>query len=704
MWSVFLLSLFSLSCQEDNPVQSNPAQQLLSVLIEQPGKNSAVNDSITVKIQVTGIKDSGRVELYIDSKLTTYFTKPPYTYIWYTNNYSEGSQHVLMAKAYDLDGNVAKSKAVLVYVYRFQPNNLYAMLTTDTTAVLQWHDNCSFETGFEIEERINNEPFHLIKTDSANTTIDTLKGEFSIGNYYYFRVRAKADTSYSLYSNTAYANIYLAPPTGLTIKFETDTAVILNWIDNSSFEDGFYIYKSYYTPSNIIDTLPKNTTTARISGQYLTTTVYQFAVLAYSFNGPSGSSSFVYGSPILEAPTDLAYTQISKKEIYLSWKDNSNFEKGFVIERNIDNGPFIELATVSSNVTNYNDNTLDTTKTYKYRVKAYTNFNSSDYSNEIKIVYSEKISPANTLSNTNFSDIDDSQAYYYYSNSGFIINIHRLNDGVTLKTFTASPDTAQLGNTFMGLGYKAVTFNSDWTKMVSAGITIDYFDVSNNYKIAAWQGASGFAPVSFHLNRINDAVFTKDNSTLITCLNDSTLKYWDLNSRTLIKDINLNFAIESFRLSSDGSKIIAKTWGGKIKILDAASGSFLYDFQNSDNVISYNISQDGNYVYAYTQTNYFIIWQLNSGNVYKIWQNQGNVAGISLNSDNKVLINSYNNYSVTKVQFWDVSNGDLISNAVIDNSYGGLGALKFSKDDKYIYSNTGNKLIKWIIGYHWFSL
>ena len=71
-------------------------------------------------------------------------------------------------------------------------------------------------------------------------------------------------------------------------------------------------------------------------------------------------------------------------EINLTWKDNSNNEDGFKIERKTGSGgTYAQAGTVGVGVTSYLDSGLDCDTEYFFRVNAYNRAGSSGYSNEI---------------------------------------------------------------------------------------------------------------------------------------------------------------------------------------------------------------------------------------------------------------------------------------------------------------------------------
>ncbi|MFH0992119.1 MAG: SUMF1/EgtB/PvdO family nonheme iron enzyme [bacterium] len=102
------------------------------------------------------------------------------------------------------------------------PSNLLVTSFSATSASLQWKDNSSFETGFEINSGIDSTNLSLIKTELANSTASVINSAFDIKKVYYFRVRAK-----SLYNISAFSSAEIAPlvPTGMVfIKGSTFTA------------------------------------------------------------------------------------------------------------------------------------------------------------------------------------------------------------------------------------------------------------------------------------------------------------------------------------------------------------------------------------------------------------------------------------------------------------------------------------------------
>ena len=86
------------------------------------------------------------------------------------------------------------------------------------------------------------------------------------------------------------------------------------------------------------------------------------------------------------SPLDLKVELDSLSHVRLSWKDNSDNELGFKIERKSDNQVFTNLSILKANSTYFKDSIVELSKTYTYRVFSYNSLGSSlTYSNEVTI-------------------------------------------------------------------------------------------------------------------------------------------------------------------------------------------------------------------------------------------------------------------------------------------------------------------------------
>jgi len=274
------------------------------------------------------------------------------------------------------------------------PLGLTATLVSSNQVGLTWSDYANDEDGFKIERAPDNAgapgTWAQIATVSANVTNYSDTG-VSVDTTYWYRVRAYNTGGDSPYSNQASATTPPLPPSGLTVMAVSESQINLAWVNNSNTETGFFIERapdSGGAPGawTQIATVGAPTTAYSDTG-LLPLTKYWYRVRAYNVGGDSDYTSLAsITTEILSAPSGLTATGIASNQINLAWIDNSSYEDGYAIERAPDNGgvpgTWIQVATVSSNVTAYSDIGLLPNTTYWYHVRAFNVNGNSDYSNQ----------------------------------------------------------------------------------------------------------------------------------------------------------------------------------------------------------------------------------------------------------------------------------------------------------------------------------
>ncbi|MBK8944250.1 MAG: T9SS type A sorting domain-containing protein [Ignavibacteriae bacterium] len=167
--------------------------------------------------------------------------------------------------------------------------------------------------------------------------------------------------------------------------------VTLNWVDNASNEDKYIVERSEVLPPvwAEISIVEKNSTSytdiSILEGKNYT---YRVKV-SNSFLGIdtiySNESSVI---SLIKNPNSLVGKADQLGQINLTWKDNSNGESGFIIERAMgEEEPFVytEIGTVGPNITTYDDFGIEEGVIYAYRIKAYTEYITSAASNVMSI-------------------------------------------------------------------------------------------------------------------------------------------------------------------------------------------------------------------------------------------------------------------------------------------------------------------------------
>ncbi|MEQ1758998.1 MAG: fibronectin type III domain-containing protein, partial [Vicinamibacterales bacterium] len=350
-------------------------------------------------------------------------------------------------RAANAGGLSAYSSGVAVTTQPPAPSALIASNPSTTSVQLAWTDNSTSETGFRIERSTNGGAFVEVGTALASATTFTDTTGVADTNYSY-QVRASSATGFSAYSTTASATTIPNAPTALTAGALSGVAVQLSWNDPSATETGFHIERAgsngIYAE---IATVGANVT-IYTDTTVTPTTAYSYRVRVTNAGGNSAYSNVSGLTTPMAAPTALVATSPSGTEVLLTWTDNSTNETTFHIERSLNGGPFVEVATLGTDATGYTDGEVVGGTPYAYRVRANGAFGFSAYSNEVSVTtLSAPIaptgltasSPAGTIVELSWTDTSNAETNLLVeragNGSGFTL-IATLGQNVTSYTDT----------------------------------------------------------------------------------------------------------------------------------------------------------------------------------------------------------------------------------------------------------------------------
>ena len=269
------------------------------------------------------------------------------------------------------------------------PSNLTASAVSTSQIDLNWTDNSSDEDNFTIEQSTDGVNFSVITPSlSANTTSFSATGLVA-NTSYSFRVSASNTAGSSDFSNISNATTLKNPPaspSGLAYTNVTNNSLDLNWSDNSTNEEGFYIEQATAGGTYVqIASLEVNSSSYGVTG--LSGAVsYSFRIQAHNNGGNSAYSNVVTVQTVMDppsAPDMLTVSNTSSSSLELSWNDNSTDETGFKIEQSNSGGGFVEIASLGANTVNYSISGLTPNTNYSYRVLAYNDGGNSVYSNTV---------------------------------------------------------------------------------------------------------------------------------------------------------------------------------------------------------------------------------------------------------------------------------------------------------------------------------
>ncbi len=194
------------------------------------------------------------------------------------------------------------------------PSNLAATVISTSRIDLNWTDNSSTETGFEIDRATNSSFTSGLTTFTVGADVTTYQSTgLTYGTTYYYRVRATiGGGNDSADSSTASATAGVFPPaspTGLGATAVSATQINLSWTDNSTNETGFEIDRaldSAFSGGLTITTVGANVTTYQSTALSGSTTYY-YRVRATIDSNNDSTNSNTADATTFAPPVQLLY-------------------------------------------------------------------------------------------------------------------------------------------------------------------------------------------------------------------------------------------------------------------------------------------------------------------------------------------------------------------------------------------------------------
>ncbi len=349
---------------------------------------------------------------------------------------------------------------------------------------LEWEDNSNNETGFTLERSINNGPFYPMTTVDSN--IDTYT-DYDVSNDQYcrYRVFAYSSSGKSAYSNEVEWITTPNQPGDLTGNLDkTDFRVNLYWEGNNTYANYKLQKKTIKSGKTIIEqiNLPAK------ASSYIDTEVeagfsYTYLVTASGSNGSSSPSNSIT-IDYLSAPSDVMVSNFpGTPKLSVSWKDTSDNENKFIVEKAHSNQGPIYRYDAGMNSTEFVDN-VEADLLYMYRVYAVNDHGFSPYS-EVAYWYSPPGAPENFKAEAvSTSEIklswDDRSAYEN------LFKITRKSDNTFVFIDVPANTTTYLDQGLKGnttYAYSIRAFNSEsqtWSKSIpDASAATKAVDISN---------------------------------------------------------------------------------------------------------------------------------------------------------------------------------------------------------------------------------
>jgi O-glycosyl hydrolase/regulation of enolase protein 1 (concanavalin A-like superfamily) len=265
------------------------------------------------------------------------------------------------------------------------PSNLSASYNSSNQNVaLSWTGNNYSATQYAVDRSTDNgATWTTVRADLSYTTTsytDTTAPELATVQY---RVRAVYGLNSSATTNVAtVATTVLKAPTGFTVTSGSGT-MVLKWTDNTTTNATVSIERSLDgTNWNVIATVNHGVQTYTNTG-VTEGGAYYYRIRNY-YSTATTYSAYATAAPVIlgpAAPTHVEVTFSAQPTLLarVLWVDNATTENAYEVDRSTDGGATwgTLTATLPAGSTSYVDTDVTSGQTYTYRVKAWSNGQSS---------------------------------------------------------------------------------------------------------------------------------------------------------------------------------------------------------------------------------------------------------------------------------------------------------------------------------------
>lgn len=381
------------------------------------------------------------------------------------------------------------------------------------------------------------------------------------------------------------------------------------------------------------------------------------------------------------APSELSFTEISKTQVMISWKDNSLDETKFSVFRGVGGDTLSEYLIIPSDSTSFTD-TVDPEFSYKYSIKAVTE--AETYESDVMIVTYQD--PGGTTFNTKNSD--DIETFAINSD---LTKIATGSDNGNITVFDVTqydPNDFNLEKDYsIWQGSHSTTpdkiiFSPDGAILLSKSST----------GLKVWDSLSG-SLIWNNLIQFDNIEFVNNGDNILGYGNSTLTLFDSQNGNTIWSKDNIDNAV----FLSNGTNVFCTKLGEFVNI-DISTGDDTWTFTNSPNEIK--LSEDGSIVVGQFGTNQIIIFNSADGSIKSSFTHNSEIDNSLLSGDGSVFVTMNTNPLFLK--FSDTETGAELSSFTIDENVE-LSEMKISQDGSLIsgdysqrgnvWNNIGNKVI-----------
>ncbi len=496
------------------------------------------------------------------------------------------------------------------------PTKLKIASMQETSLTFEWNNNLDAKNSVQlnliktfIEQSSDGKVFFGRDTLTGLASKATIYEAFDISRPYYFRIYTTVGSRRTGYSNivvvTESANY---APSDFKSQLTRETLRRLNWKDNSISETEFKILRRTGEGGNFatLAVLPANSTVYDDTTVILTDTNYYYKICAVFKNGLTSKYDTLSVKIAFPPPSDLHQTCLSSSSVQLEWDDNSDFETGYDILVSVNSRLFTELTRLSANSTSYIAGNLSSSNTYTFRLRAFTGYNRSKYSNTVTVSY--VFDKVQFLYSRQLKDYWQGVSSIAFSPDGKVmacagerdVDIIRAGDGAYITSLQHEYNYPVYSVKFSPDGKTIADGHGGQVWLWNAS---DYSSITQLY--------------SYGTNEIRGIAFTPDGSKIIASADYAQIQVWSVSGKSLIKTFSGgNRDRGACDVSPDGKYFAA---GDSLTLFNFSDGSVVRHFPTTIFLFSIVFHPSGKFIACIGANDYDLqLWNVADGTLK--WQ------------------------------------------------------------------------------------
>lgn len=260
----------------------------------------------------------------------------------------EGQSYTYRIRAINNQGESQPNENLYVTTPPIAPTVFNVVSISPDQATLSWFDNSGAESQYVIDWSLTsdfeNDPIEGSYSFDPSTTSGTVNGTFAPDTDYYFRLRAKLNSS--VYSDGVVSSDtspdFPAAPSNLIVVSNTPGSIDVTWTDNAHNEADFIVERKGASPDDVwveigsaaANAVPGGPVTYHDSAPPLTEGArYYYRVRAtHDTLDDSAPSEVVSASTKLITPAALNISSVTSSLAILTWSNASTAETGLRVQ------------------------------------------------------------------------------------------------------------------------------------------------------------------------------------------------------------------------------------------------------------------------------------------------------------------------------------------------------------------------------------